>query len=291
MAEKISINIDLRNLQSEFMEVNNEAPKEYRYRYDRIYTFVFMFVLFFFTIYFISTSEQFNQASSKQSIIKKVPETINKKLPPQRISIPPPLLKAIVKEKHLTIESQVIPDIRPKKQTIFLYSESINIMEIFLHETSVKKTVEKNKEKISSEKADTTVVTENKNHFIQIFSNDLSRVVLSEGIYKKEPVNELSSTVTGTQEKAKKVYIFTQWDNNKRKVIEHQWWYQGKLLSRKKFIALGNRWRCYSSKNIDKFHQGDWTIKIVDTSGKMLSSIKFHYKLSKTGKIEKNVIY
>ncbi len=116
--------------------------------------------------------------------------------------------------------------------------------------------------------------------FIQTFSDDLSRVLLVSNIYKKEPVNKLSYWVTGPADRAEKVYLFTQLDNSTGKKIEHQWWYQGKMLSNKKFTALGKRWRCYSSKNIGKFQQGKWMIKVLDENGQLLSSVNFYYQIN-----------
>lgn len=116
--------------------------------------------------------------------------------------------------------------------------------------------------------------------FIKIFSENLSRVLLSTNIHNKEPVNELSSIVKGPADRAEKLYLFTQLDNSIGKIIEHQWWYQGKLLSSNKFTALGNRWRCYSSKNIATYQQGNWLLKVVDQKGKILSSINFDYQVN-----------
>ena len=121
---------------------------------------------------------------------------------------------------------------------------------------------------------------DHKSDFIKIFSNKLSRVKLVSNIYKKEPVNELSYLVTGPEDRAEKVYLFTQLDNSNGNTIEHQWWYDGKIISRKKFTALGDRWRCYSSKNIGKFQQGKWLLKVIDQNEKLLSTINFKYQIN-----------
>lgn len=99
-------------------------------------------------------------------------------------------------------------------------------------------------------------------------------------IYKKKPVNELSCMVSGPEDRAEKVYLFTQFDDSVGKTIEHQWWYQGKIRSQKKFTALGDRWRCYSSKNIGKFQQGKWMLKVIDQNKKLLSTIHFEYHVN-----------
>jgi hypothetical protein len=114
---------------------------------------------------------------------------------------------------------------------------------------------------------------------VKILSDKLSRVQLTSSVYKKEPVDQLSSVIIGNEERATKIYLFTQLDNSKGSTIEHQWWYNGKLISRRKITAWGNRWRCYSSKNINKYRQGDWLVKVLDNNGKLLAETAFEFKI------------
>ena len=113
----------------------------------------------------------------------------------------------------------------------------------------------------------------------EILSERLSRVQLTSSVYKKEPVDKLSSIIIGSEDQATKIYLFTQLNNSKGSTIEHQWWYQGKLIISKKFTALGNRWRCYSSKNISKYRQGEWQVKIVDEKGILMAHTAFEFKI------------
>lgn len=114
---------------------------------------------------------------------------------------------------------------------------------------------------------------------VKIVSDKLSRVQLTSSVYKKEPVDQLPSVITGSEKKASKIYLFTQLDNSKGSTIEHQWWYNDKLILRKKFTASGDRWRCYSSKNIGKFRQGEWLIKVVDQNGELMAQAAFEFKI------------
>lgn len=114
---------------------------------------------------------------------------------------------------------------------------------------------------------------------VKIVSDKLSRVQLTSSVYKKEPVDQLPSVITGSEEKASKIYLFTQLDNSKGSTIEHQWWYNDKLILRRKFTASGDRWRCYSSKNISKFRQGEWLIKVVDQNGDLMAQAAFEFKI------------
>jgi len=116
--------------------------------------------------------------------------------------------------------------------------------------------------------------------FIQINSKNLSRVSLVSNIYKKEPVNELSRIVSGKADSAKKIYLFTQINNNVGQTIEHQWWYQGNKVHTRKFTILGKRWRCYSSKNIGKFQQGEWLVKVIDEKDNILSTVNFQFQIN-----------
>ncbi len=367
MTKKISINIDLRaskhvnhlsvvtNNDDEHSNYN-KVPVEFSYHYDRVFAVTLVIIVLVIALYFLTT-----EISRKPDVASDVVPWLVKDLSVQNI----------IKEKHLLAspENQTIS--QQKQRPVFLYYETINILEKFhvdqieepitdvieesitevsyeppievaeepitnvieepitevsdesiievsyeppievaeepIIEVSYEPTIEVAEEPIIEfseepttievtgepaievvEESTTEVIEEqstllpndHKSDFIKIFSNKLSRVKLVSNIYKKEPVNELSYLVTGPEDRAEKVYLFTQLDNSKGNTIEHQWWYDGKIISRKKFTALGDRWRCYSSKNIVKSQQGKWLLKVVDQNEKLLSTISFQYQIN-----------
>ncbi|MCK5515489.1 MAG: DUF2914 domain-containing protein [Desulfobulbaceae bacterium] len=302
MASKISINIDLRDSKRVSPpsvplpdKISSKQTKtstiEYHYRYDRIFLLIaVLFIIVFFSFYLFFLEDEV---------------TADKVLQTEQID------HIVTKEKHLSV-SNTIPA-PPHTYSIYLFYKEIDVLDAFYfprknkhseqkdavlknktqqsitespEEKQVIKTVptEENEEVISaslikSEKKPAPL-KKNENNFIQINSNNLSRVLLVSNIYKKEPLNELSYNVYGKEDRAEKIYLFTQVNNNVGQTIEHQWWYQGKMVHKRKFTILGKRWRCYSSKNIGKFQQGQWLIKVMDEKNNILSTVHFQYQVN-----------
>ena len=299
MATKISINVDLRNSHRVYphsdphpkkisSKETKSSPIEYRYRFDRIFLLITALFIVFFSLYLLFSEGEVTS--------DKVPQ-------PEQVP------DIVIKEKHLSVSDTIPP--APHIYSIYLYYEEIDVLDTFYfarkkqpseakdadlkkktpqaikkppEEKQTIKSVptEENTEAasaplIKSKKAP-EALKKNDNNFIQINSDNLSRVLLVSNIYKKEPVNELSYNVYGKKDSAKKIYLFTQINNSTGQSIEHQWWYQGKMIHKKSFTVLGKRWRCYSSKNIGKLQQGKWLIKVVAQQGDILSTVNFHYQ-------------
>lgn len=293
MAEKISINIDL----SRSRQVNhhnessthdklleqkiNKNTVEYKYRYDRIFVLIIFIPIFILSIYLIfSDSEEIVPLSTEAE-------------------------KPATKQRHLLVPEKLLT--KPVRHSVFLYYETINLLDTFNFPIHQRRTSEQSqkapeaeiqKKKMISESIaqdpdssrlqkvkptakkeenDKTNPVSASHEFIKINSSKLSRVILAENIYQKEPLGLLSNKVTGVKKSAKKVYLFTEINKSKGQSIEHQWWYQGNLISAKKFTILGDRWRCYSSKNLDQLQQGEWLTKVINANGEILASVNFNY--------------
>jgi len=255
-----------------FMEINSKKFKEkdkqskvvsqgYTYHYDRTFTVFAALVVIISGLYYLVSYE----------LIESSPE-------PEVVS------EQAEKVKHLQVIPEIISqsDKTKKHRTVFLYQESINIFDTFYSTPppSVEPApVLAKKPEIEAVKKESVPAKKQKGAFIQVFSSKLSRVQLVSNIYKKEPVNKLSYFVMGPADRAKKVYLFTQLNNITGQLIEHQWWYKGEMKFSKKFTALGKRWRCSSSKNLSRFEQGKWLIKVLDENQKLLSSVNFQYNI------------
>jgi len=303
MAEKISINIDL----SHSRQVNNQEDRvshdisqqlkkvkpaiEYKYRFDRIFILTVFVLILLISLYLIFA---YNKVASSPELGKPTVKQRHLSIPVNETIAPPSRAIFLSYETINVLDSFYFP-IQRRQSTEHSTEESKELIK----EQSPTKPVPNSQEKIVEIQADiheidsidrqiseaaikqsNTIDTDDKkesSEFIQINSKNLSRVLLVNGIYNKEPVNELSYFVNGNKEKATKVYLFTQINNSAGNIIEHQWWYQGNMVSNKQFTILGNRWRCYSSKNIDYLQQGKWLAKVVDQNGNILSTVNFQY--------------
>jgi hypothetical protein len=60
--------------------------------------------------------------------------------------------------------------------------------------------------------------------------------------------------------------------------ISHRWEYDGKVMADVQFVVKGDRWRVWSSKDLDPAWLGDWTVSVIKEDGELLASERFTYQ-------------
>lgn len=108
----------------------------------------------------------------------------------------------------------------------------------------------------------------------QAHNANLKRAVVTSGIEQREPVDNLNETVLAAD--LKKVYFFTEILNQANSAVTHRWFLNGKLEAEVVLNIGADRWRTYSSKNLDKnFHSGSWEVMVVTHDGTSLGGQTF----------------
>lgn len=102
---------------------------------------------------------------------------------------------------------------------------------------------------------------------------EVARTIVTTGISEREPVNDLQR-IPSTDER---VYFFTDLRDMAGTSITHVWKHNGEVKAEVKFDIGGPRWRVWSSKNMLPEWTGDWTVEIVDDSGKVIATKAFSY--------------
>lgn len=100
----------------------------------------------------------------------------------------------------------------------------------------------------------------------------VKRAQLTLGISGREPIDHVELLSLATQ---KKVYFFTQINNQNNQTIYHRWVYQNTMMAQISHHIGSNQWRTYSSKNFDRGMLGLWQVQVVDESETVLKVIKF----------------
>jgi len=101
----------------------------------------------------------------------------------------------------------------------------------------------------------------------------VARAAFAQSIVDREPVDqvvELSNDV-------KKVYFFTELRGLKDKSVTHRWEYKGEPHAAVTVNVGANRWRTWSSKNLQPNWTGAWTVSVVDEEGNVLSEETLNY--------------
>lgn len=74
------------------------------------------------------------------------------------------------------------------------------------------------------------------------------------------------------------LYFFTTYNNLKGQSLYHDWYRNGQRIARIKSRPSTQDVEVYSSKYIDPLMLGDWEVKAVADSGKVLAEARFEIK-------------
>lgn len=109
-------------------------------------------------------------------------------------------------------------------------------------------------------------------------NNNIARAQFTNGISKREPIDDIAGQLTAAEQELKKLYYFTELQGLKGQTITHQWQYDNKVVAKVEFKVRGNRWRVYSSKYLKHYKKGTWQVIVKDEKGKLLETSQFTYK-------------
>jgi len=101
----------------------------------------------------------------------------------------------------------------------------------------------------------------------------VARSSFTSAIANHEPTDEITTLATD----ANKIYYFTEIKGLKGQTVTHRWEQNGEVQASVNFAVGGNRWRVWSSKNLESHLTGDWQVMVVDEAGNVLSQNSFSY--------------
>ncbi|MCW8888560.1 MAG: DUF2914 domain-containing protein, partial [Gammaproteobacteria bacterium] len=100
-----------------------------------------------------------------------------------------------------------------------------------------------------------------------------ARATFALSIEDREPVD---STVELTND-INKVYFFTELRGLNGKSVTHRWEYADEPRAAVTFNVGSDRWRVWSSKNLQHNWTGVWTVSVVDEDGNVLAEENLNY--------------
>jgi hypothetical protein len=98
------------------------------------------------------------------------------------------------------------------------------------------------------------------------------RANFTSGVTDREPVDSLSDVAN----EQRTVTFFTELRNMSGESISHRWEYKGQVMADVPFRVGGPRWRVWSTKNLNDFWLGEWTVSVVAADGSVLESKSFY---------------
>ncbi len=101
----------------------------------------------------------------------------------------------------------------------------------------------------------------------------VARSTFTSAIDNREPVDEISNIDTDSS----RIYYFTEIKGLNGQRISHRWEQNGEVQATVSFDIGGDRWRVWSSKNLQPEFTGEWQVMVVDEAGNVLSQNSFNY--------------
>ena len=96
----------------------------------------------------------------------------------------------------------------------------------------------------------------------------VARSQFTTAVENREPVDKLTSLLNDK----KQVYFFSEIKDAANSHVTHRWEYQNKTVHELGFDVGGDRWRVYSSVNVQPEQTGDWKVTVLDQNGAVLDT-------------------
>ncbi len=104
-------------------------------------------------------------------------------------------------------------------------------------------------------------------------SENVSRSAFTSGVENREPIDKLGQLTNDNE----KVYFFTEIKGMSGQTITHRWEHGGDVKAEVKFNVGSDRWRIWSSKNLQPQWVGEWIVTVTDDEGKVLAEESMAY--------------
>jgi hypothetical protein len=111
---------------------------------------------------------------------------------------------------------------------------------------------------------------------IEANTGTVARAAFTSAVENREPTDKLSSLNNDQGE----ILFFTELRDMAGLSVTHRWEHGGKIFAEVPFQVGGNRWRVYSSKQLDPSWTGEWKASVVSANGETLSVSTFNYDIA-----------
>lgn len=109
--------------------------------------------------------------------------------------------------------------------------------------------------------------------FSALAEDGVARSVFTTAIDNREPVDQVGQLSNDNTA----IKFFTEIMGMEGHAITHRWEKDGEVKAEVTFNVGGNRWRVWSSKNLDPSWLGNWQVSVVDEGGNLLAQESFAY--------------
>lgn len=111
---------------------------------------------------------------------------------------------------------------------------------------------------------------------LKIHDSGVKRFQLAEAIANKEPVGELSD-IRFNPDGSTTIWVFSEVMDMRGGRLNYVWLHEGKEIARVRVRVGSNRWRSYSSKNLNQAMTGSWRVELRDGEDRLLAAAEFRF--------------
>ena len=115
-------------------------------------------------------------------------------------------------------------------------------------------------------------------------SAHILRALFTSGVIDREPVDGLRRIGNDTRQ----VYFYTELLGLAESTVVHRWEFNEQVMAEVPFQVGADRWRVWSSKQLDPLWRGLWKVTVIGADGVVLTSETFRYTGSQAPKPAKN---
>ncbi len=101
----------------------------------------------------------------------------------------------------------------------------------------------------------------------------IARSVFTTQIQDREPVDQVGQLTNDNN----RIYFFTEIQDMSGHTVTHRWERDGEVKAEVSFNVGGDRWRVWSSKNLQSDWLGEWKVSVIDEGGNTLAQESFSY--------------
>jgi hypothetical protein len=102
---------------------------------------------------------------------------------------------------------------------------------------------------------------------------EVARASFTSQIVEREPVDSIERLSADQPQ----ILFFTELSGLAGQTVTHRWEHGGEVMAEVPFEVGADRWRVYSSKRLLPGWVGEWSVAVLDSQGRVLSTRSFEY--------------
>lgn len=103
----------------------------------------------------------------------------------------------------------------------------------------------------------------------------IKRGLLTNGVFDKEPIDELVPPFKVGENASLKLFYFTEIRDMKGQSLFHQWIKDGVVIQKTTINPQGKRWRVSSNRELTRADIGRWIVQLLDQEGLIYHEVVF----------------